>query len=169
MPDGSSLHPAPDRNKRFEHRPWRSDRIDHINMTKRESSLRSTEPTQPRTRISYDQPRSSPVSCAVVIVLSSLRQFFQTSLKTGIQRSNDFVVLLLPSIMRENSGASCGICRVPARWVLPLTLLPAHGTTHLHGHPFEHFITRGFGTLRPTTGRSRLGACGNTASIAASE
>ncbi len=99
--------------------------------------------------------------------LPVLRQFFQTSLKTGIQRSSDLSLLLLPSIMRENSGASCGIVGGPARWVLPLTLLPAHGTHTLHGHPFEHFITRGFGTLRQRSGRRRLGACGKTASIAA--
>ncbi len=102
----------------------------------------------------------------MAIVFPVLRQFFQTSLKTGIQRSTILSLLLLPSIMRENSGASCAFVGVPARWVLPLTLLPAHGPHTLHGHPFEHFITRGFGTPGQRSGRRRLGACGNTASIA---
>ncbi len=94
-----------------------------------------------------------------------LRQFFQTSLKTGIQVVTILSLLLLPSIMRENSGAVAAFVGVPARWVLPLTLLPVTGPHTLHGHPFEHFITRGFARSGQRSGRRRLGACGKTARL----
>jgi hypothetical protein len=49
------------------------------------------------------------------------RQIFKLPLQSGIQRRHHFVSAL-PSIIREKSGASCGICRGNSHTALHATL-----------------------------------------------
>ncbi len=138
-------------NKRFEHRSRRSDRIDHIDM--------------PKAGIIIKINRSYPAAHTHISMINNdhcqrtarwqssfpvLRQFFQTTLKTGIQRSNDFVAFAFTEHharkqrcqLRHLSG--CQPDGLFTRFFYLLT-----GPHTLRSHPIEHFITCGLGTFRP--------------------